>query len=206
MQPPASRSTVTYHSIHELPLYLFIKADVHNDLSVLGHPSPEATSAAWNIMLSQYHETIGDIAVTMRLHLFKAITLLRIDYSSIFILVNALRSRYVAYFHRQLNLLTNADFVMPENPADPAYKSTLLRYIKRSKSLEQHIRLKEIELENLKEGAEKAPKTTLAYYEDTLISLSDHAKLPITDQISTYTYCARVKRLTDYIKRQNSRK
>lgn len=198
-------SNALYRSIYELPLYAFIKCDIEGDLSALiisGTHSDEDLSLAWTDILSEFHEAIGETTTTMRLFLWKEILLLRINLIEIDLCLKALRSRYEFFFHNKLNLLLECSIEIGKDPSDKAYKKGLQRYKTRTVSITTMIKLKEAQLEAMDKNEADKPKATRGYYDNTLISLTDFAKVAVTDQITTYVYCERVRRLNAYIKSQ----
>lgn len=202
---PATVSNVLYRSIHELPLYAFIKCDLKGDLSHLiisGRPDNEEVQAAWSDILSEFHEAIGETSTTMRLFLYREILLLRINLTEVNLCMKALRSRYHPFFHNKLNLLLECIIEMGTDPSNEQYSNALERYSKRTKNITMLIRLKESQLEAMNKNEEDQPKTTQAYYDNVLITLTDFAKVPVTDQVTTYVYCERVRRLNAYVKSQ----
>lgn len=207
-QPDTPTQTATslcvwYHSIHDLPLKIFKKCQITGNLQALvisGQPHEDDLLKAWDEILGQFHEVIGDVKTIRRLVIYKEISLLTINLREVYDCVNALRRRYHSFFHKKLNQLTESDLVLdPENPLE--YSKTLIRYLKRSTPIKRNLELKKIEYEAIKQGAVgKQPDE--AYYSSVLISLSDHARYQITEDISTYEYCERFRRLTEYIKSQ----
>lgn len=163
-----------------------------------GEPALEDLQTAWGDLLAQYHSAIGDTATTMRFFLYKEMALLAITIREVYFLIECLRRRYHKFFHAQLDLLLECTIELDES--DPQkYYANLNRYLKRSKSIQADIDLKKIEYESLKEGG-KAERFTHEYYESMLITLTDHSKVHITDQISTFAYCERVRRFNKYVK------
>lgn len=203
-----THSSMWYHNIHELPLWVFIKCQLEKNVNYLirsGNPSIEELEASWASIVQEFHEAIGDDQTTMRLFVYKEMALLAIVIREIHILIYALRKRYVPFFHKQLDLLCECELDLETCQAySSAYHNVLDRYEKRAKMFARELKLKEIEYAALENGAKGKPPT-LAYYDSTLITLTDFAKVPVTDQVNTFTYCERVRRLNEYCKKQNKK-
>lgn len=200
-------SATWYRNIHELPFWCFRECQLNGTLNLLvksGLPDSETLAAAWDVILGQYHEAIGDTATIRRLIIYKDISLLTINLKEVYECVIALRRRYHSFFHDKLNALLECNIDL--DPNDPmSYMKNLSRYLKRSASIKRNLELKKIEYHAIKEGAVGA-KATRAYYDDVLITLSDHAKYEITENITVYVYCERFRRLTAHIKAQKKAK
>lgn len=200
------RLSTWYRNIEELPLHIFIKAQVEKDVRALiisGNPSIEDLSITWNDLVLQYNEAIGDTKTTMLLFIYKELALLAITVREIDLLITALRKRYNAFFHQQLNLICECDFPLSECQLySSAYHNLLDRYEKRSKGIRREIKIKEMEYDALQEGGE-GPAPTRAYYDCVLITLTDFSKVPIDDRITVFVYCERVRRLNAYCKKMN---
>lgn len=198
-----------YHSIHELPMRLFKRVQLDNDLSALiieGHPSDAELESAWDGLIGAYHEAKGDIVVLRRLVIYKELSLLTINLREVYECVLILRDplRYAPFFHKKLNQMLECD--LPLDPNDiVSYMKTLARYLKRSSSIKRAIELKKIEYEAVQQGA-VGKKADAAYYDSMFITLSDYAKYRIDDSITVFEYCERCKRLNHYIKAQQAKR
>lgn len=185
---------------------LFIKCQLKKDLTYLiisGKPTDEQLSISWSDICQAFSEAIGDTKTTMRLFLYKEMALIAITMTEIQLLISALRKRYTPYFHQQLDLLCECSLSLAECQAySSAYHNCLDRYEKRSKSLAREMKLKQIAYEAMGQGSE-GPEPTQAYYDCVFITLTDFAKVNITDEISAFTYCERVRRLNEYCKKMS---
>lgn len=204
-QPGSSLST-WYRNINELPLYAFIRADVDDDLQALvitGSPTEKELEKAWADISGEYHDAIGDTKTIQRLFIFKELSLMALQLQGIYILIDGIKHRYHPFFHDELNKQLECDIQWDHTDIDAHFKA-ILRYHKRTGAIKRQIALKTVEYESMKQGA-VGPKATRSYYESILITLSDFAKLPITDQISTFTYCERVRRLNEYVRKSKKK-
>lgn len=204
--PTAIASSTWYRSIHELPLHAWIRAEVHEELSALvtsGSPDMDEVARTWSEMQTDFRDAIGDTKTTMRLFIYKELALMSLQLQGIYIMIDGMRLAYHPFFHKELNKQLECDIQWDPNDRE-AHFAALQRYHKRTATIRRQIKLKEIEYESMKQGA-VGPKPSDAYYQSVLITLTDFAKVPVTDQISTYTYCERVRRLNEYVRKSKSK-
>lgn len=197
-------STKLYQHINELPLSRFIECLVDNNLKVLiisGVPEEDVLNEAWANIYEQYVEAIGDSENKMYLRLLKDIAKLDNKLKIIELIVKVLATPYrdnsAQELIMELNKLCNTNFKFN----DP---SELQRCINRSKSIKIQLELKMAqfkEMQNKMESHNKMP--TREYFLSILITLSDYSKYEITDSITVYSFCERMKRFKHYCEQIN---
>lgn len=217
-----------YDSIHILPLPVFIDCMVdENDimdlpetenmrledfdgdtrtftklkgLIISGEPTDEELASTWNDILQQYGDAIGSIGNDRKKSLIKLIAKDQIRIEQIHQCISILSSYYVPYFARRLNELLHVKFSFDvTRPAE--YDKELQRCINRSKGLSLDIQLNQMTLEGLIQAAPKEPdvKITRQYFDNILLSLSDHAGYEISEEkMTVYKFCERIRRFNKY--------
>lgn len=201
----ATQSSKWYRNITDLPLNKYIECVVDENLAALiisGLPTQEQLESAWLEIAEKYAEIMGDAEHMMFIKLYKELVYLNIEYQQILSLIEVLT--IVAYkpFEQKLNelLFTNFSFTNNrEKELDTCFrlsKSTLLK-----------IDMKKAHLDALKAKTDSNDKKpTREYYQSILITLSDHSKYPVLDTITTFEFCERVKRFTQFVEKQKAEK
>lgn len=201
----ATQSSKWYLSITDLPLNKYIECVVDGNLSALiisGYPTQEQLEAAWLDIAEQYADAMGDAEHRMYIKLYKELVYLNIEYKQILSLIEVLTIVVYKPFEQKLNelLFTNFSFTANrEKELDTCFrlsKSTLLK-----------IDMKKAQLDGLKEKGDDTDKTpTREYFQSILITLSDYSKYPVQETITTYQFCERVKRFTQFVEKQKAEK
>jgi hypothetical protein len=201
----ATQSNKWYQKISDLPLNKYIECVVDGNLSALvisGYPTQEQLEASWFEIVEQYAEAMGDAEHRMYIKLYKELVYLNIEHKQIISLIEVLTIVVYKPFEQKLNelLFTNFSFTANrEKELDTCYrlsKSTLLK-----------IDMKKAQLDGLKEKGEDTDKTpTREYFQSILITLSDYSKYPVEETITTYQFCERVKRFTQFVEKQKAEK
>jgi hypothetical protein len=201
----ATQLSKWYLSITDLPLDKYIECVVDGNLSALvisGYPTQEELEAAWLEIAEQYADAMGDAEHRMYIKLYKELVYLNIEYKQILSLIEVLTIVVYKPFEQKLNelLFTNFSFTANrEKELDTCFrlsKSTLLK-----------IDMKKAHLDGLKEKGEDTDKTpTREYFQSILITLSDYSKYPVQETITTYQFCERVKRFTQFVEKQKAEK
>jgi hypothetical protein len=183
----------------------YIECAVDGNLAALiisGYPSQEQLENAWLEIAEQYAEFMGDAERKMYIKLYKELVFLNIEYQQILSLIEVLAIVVYKPFEQKLNelLFTNFSFTANrEKELDTCFrlsKSTLLK-----------IDMKKAQLDGLKEkGENKSKGPTREYFQSILITLSDHSKYPVLDSITTFEFCERVKRFTQFVEKQKAEK
>jgi hypothetical protein len=201
----ATQLSKWYLSITDLPLNKYIECVVDGNISALiisGYPTQEQLEAAWLEIAEQYADAMGDAEHRMYIKLYKELVYLNIEYRQILGLIEVLTMVVYKPFEQKLNelLFTNFSFTTNrEKELDTCFrlsKSTLFK-----------IDMKKAQLDGLKEKGEDTDKTpTREYFQSVLITLSDYSKYPVQETITTYQFCERVKRFTQFVEKQKAEK
>lgn len=197
-----------YRSINNLPLHRFIDCMVNHNLSSLiisGFPNEIELSTSWSIIVQQYTDAMGNQEHRLYTNLTKEIAVNTITYNLINRTVEILRKQYHKELATELNklLLTTFKFDFQDQER---YNKELDRCVNRSKSLKISIDLLQIKIAELeKKFTGKTQLPTIEYYQSTLITLSDYAKYQITDSITVFEFCERIKRLNSFLEQSHSK-
>ena len=212
---------IAYHkTIDELPLNKFINCIVDNNISalIIG-PVPDQEvlmlnypklKTAWETISSQYIERIGTSEYKMYIALYKEINILKITLNQINIIaqredkVNGiepgiLRLYYVEKLAEELNTLLKISCRLNYNDAK-SYHAELDKCIRRSKSIKIQLDLKLLTFDAIekKNKGNKGQKLNREYFISILVTLSDHAKYHVGDNIKMGEYCERLKRFIQH--------
>lgn len=193
-----------YRTIHQLPLCKFIECAVDGNLAALitsGLPSEDQLLLAWAGIYEQYADVMGDNDHKRLTTLFKEITTLSIEYRQIHCLIEVLTNHRYPPFERRLNMLLYTNFKFAENRQKELDTCRRL-----SKSILVKVDLKTAQQEALKLKLSTGNKPTREYFFTWLINLSDHAGYQVTDTITVFEFCERVKRYNKFIELQNQKK
>jgi len=197
-------SVKLYQQITKLPLSNFIDCLVDNDLSALiisGVPSERELQEAWTEIYEQYVEAIGDNESRMHLQLLKEITILDNKLKIIQLLVYILSTPYRDESSKELIALLNRLCVTNLKFDSDA---ELQRAVNRSKSIKIKMDLKIAQLDDMqKKMSDKSQKPSREHFYSILITLSDHAKFDISDNISVFEFCQRMSRFNIYYEKLN---
>jgi hypothetical protein len=189
-----------YQHITELPLSRFIDCTVDDNLYALvisGHPSQEQLQLTWAEMQQEYADVMGDNEHKMYVILYRDIKVLEITLQLIHWLVAQMKEVYYAEFANRLNRLLNTTFKFDHTQPEK-YFNELNRCINRSKAYKIDLDLKLQQFEAFKKNKETGSKPTREYYQSILITLSDHAKYPVQDNITVYEFSERIRRFSKY--------
>lgn len=205
-----SQSAKWYRHITELPLNRFIDVLVDDNYAALvitGYPPIEELQLTWMQVQGEYADAIDNHEHKMYISLFKEVTILALNLQTINALVGALEQLYVPEFGIELNKILNASFKL--DPSDPdKYRATLKSCIMRSKSIKINLDLKQMQLAAMQEKMnEPGKKPTREYFISILTALSNHVKYHISDSITVYEFCDRLKTFNKYceqVKKQDN--
>lgn len=196
-----SPSARWYRSISELPLNKFIECLVDGNLSSLiiwGFPAAEDLENAWIDLREQYSDTMGDAEHKLAITLFKEITILSIELQQIKSLIEILSFVRYKPLEDQLNQLVFTNFSFTDHR-----EKELQTCLRLSKSLLIKLEMKTNQYHALKEkNIGPVGKPTREYFQSLLITLSDYSRYLVPDTITTFDFCERIKRLTDFIQKQ----
>lgn len=198
-QPSAavSQSYSLYRSITELPLSRWIDMTVDGYLKAIvkeGAPPVDILHQTENELRIQYADAIGDGEYKLYVTAVKEVAVLELTLAQIHHLVGALREVYVPQLANALNKLLLSSLVFDvANPAE--YDNTLLRALRRSGGTKIRLELKKLHLAELEKKYTGTTKNaTREYYMGVLISLSDSAGFQLSDNITVWEFCERIKR------------
>lgn len=184
-------------SIAELPLSNFIDCAVDGNYKALvrsGNPDLTTLLLHWFNISQQYNDAIGDGASKVKAQLYRNIAVLSITIEQVHMLCNLLCDLTKQSWIDELNLLLNTNFTFKDRAKD----------IERARNLTNDYQLK-INIKKAQLAAMNKPnqvdaeRPTRQYFESILITLS--GKYEVTDRITTYNFCERIKRLTDEARR-----
>lgn len=221
---------ILYHkTIDELPRNKFIDCDVDNNLAslIIGMvPDPETLQTiwpelniAWSNILSQYGERVGSNEYKMYVKLYREIELLRITINQINIIAGRekrdsegniiqnhgiLRLYYVEESAKELNQLLKTSCRL--NHLDPkSYHAELDKCINRSKAFKIQLDLKLLTFHAIekKQQATAGTKNDRQYYDSIMVTLIDHAKVHIPEDIKMGQYCERLNRFIQACEKSN---
>jgi hypothetical protein len=215
-----------YSEVTTLPLRRFIQVVVDGNMAALvisGVPTAEDTpmlQAAWQTIYTQYIDLLGDGAQQVYLQALKAVAILKINIQLANSFVEVLTkiqpvqveadradqfNGQVREIESKLNKLLGTNFQF--NRQDPeAYLKLLKGCSNRAKAFKIDLDLKEIHLKALdaKREAENGDENkgySRAYFQSMLITISDHAKYEITDDITVFQFCERIRRYNSLIEK-----
>jgi hypothetical protein len=191
-----------YSSIAELPLRNFINVLVDDNIYALlidGEADLITLQEAWSEILQEYQQSIGDSEHQMYTLLYKELKLLEIDYTIVTELVPVLQLVYRQKFADELNKILETSFEFDWDNQEK-YQQELQRCLNRNKAIKIQLELKRKEFEEIeKKNKYEHKKPSREYFLSVLINLSNYAKYQITDQITTFEFCQRVKQLNQYL-------
>lgn len=190
-----------------MPLFRFVDCAVDDNLQALiipgqikfFKPTEQELRDAWTDILQQSSEAGGSHEYRLYVNLYKELSIIQLTLDQILITIRFLNKTYNKYLCDELNKLVKMKFEFnPDNPEQ--YQEDLERAYRLSKGLKIRYDLKKQQFEAIekkfKEG-DQAP--TREYFCSMLITLSDHAKYPVTDQITVGEYYERIKRFNQYV-------
>ena len=214
---PEPQPLSIYQGISNLPLSRFIDCIVDGNLYALvitGIPDQKQLQTAWANILQDYSEAIGAGEYKLYISLYKEISLLKIDYDSIYSIVDALRSiqEYILskdyevdedFYTLQKSLSDSLNKILKIscrfNTKDNAsYQDELDKCIRRSGGLKIRLDLKLLAFAEIEKKTKGGKKMDRAYFDSMLITISDHAKYEIGENITVSKYCERIKRYNQY--------
>lgn len=198
---PVTPCAKWYLHITELPLNRFIDCLVDGNINALvisGKPTGEDLMTAWVNIQAEYADAVGTNEYRLYVGILKEVLILGATMAQIDCLITLLEEFYHPEILSRLNKLLRTSFTL--DPSDEEkYKATLKRFRMRSKGVKMDLDLKEIQLEGMKKKMEgTATKPDRAYYHSVLVTLSDYAKYHISDTLTVFEYCERLRRYTNY--------
>lgn len=198
-QSPENSTTPSwsiYQSITEISLSRWIDLDADGYLKALvkeGDPPIEELRLAEYNLRCQYADHIGNHEYKLYLNLLKDVTELEITLTQIEKLIIVMRDAYHPLLAKELNGLLKSS--IPFHATDrPKIDQSLERAWRRSRGLKIALDLKTSGLSKIEAKFKtSSSKVTREYYLSLLISLSNEAGYQLTDNISVFEFCERIK-------------
>jgi hypothetical protein len=198
-----------YQHLTELPLSRWIDLTVDGNTSALiksGTPPADAIADVEGRLRVQYADAMGDHEYITYVNVMREITMLQATLTQIESLIAAMREVYNPVLAKALNKLLHASLVLDVTKPEE-YDKNLDRAFRRSRSFKMRLDMKGYELKKIElKYMNGVDKLTREYYYGLLLSLSDHAGFPVTESISVWEFCERIKRANKSIEAQNHRK
>jgi hypothetical protein len=197
LQASDSPSFAIYQSIVELPLSRFIDLQVNDNyysLVISGEPVKEVLAVAAQVIRQEYADMVGDHEYKMYCTALRQINDVRLVIEQVKHFVALLRKVYHPAMAKAVNSLLKSNLVFDVAKRDE-YDRSLDRAMKRLKGVELELDLKLIAFKKLEAKYADGKKPTRDYYMGVLITLSDDAGYSLTDQITVWEYCERLRRL-----------
>jgi hypothetical protein len=194
-----------FQSITELPLSKFIEVAVDDNYAALvisGNPDMDVLKDAWYEIYQEFLDSMGDANQLLILKLYKEITRLAIQQEQIQMLIDFLSVYKYKKYEDQLNKILLTKFQFKDKRKDD-----LERSVRIARQMSIQIDIKQMQLNNIRDKAPKdGQKISRGYFQSILITLSDFAKYPVLESITTFEFCERVKRLTAFAQAQKQKK
>jgi hypothetical protein len=207
-QPPQTVTPLSkwYQNINELPLYNFEECLINNNLSSLiisGYPTPQELQTAWENIMTEYTESLGNSEYTMYVTLYKQVEILRLEYEMICFLIAACRKHYSPMFCSELNRFLRINLKFDIKNTD-LYFADVDKCERRSKAKKIQLDLKLIEFDAIKNKfTDTGVKIDKKYFTSVLIILSKHNNYRITKSIFVNEYCEYLRQFNLYCDQMN---
>ena len=198
-----------YQNIRETPLHIFRDCLVtgnHHLLIIEGNPTQEQLQTAWEYLVNEYAAATGDAEYKLYLTTYKELMALAVDLGNAEMLIDTLRKAFYQPLLDELNKLLGSSVRLDGLEKEPYYKQLDILY-KRSRGIKIKLDLKRMQFEAMEKKFEGkgGGKPTHEYFDSMLITLSDHAGFQLTDRISVYEYCDRIKRYMKHVEQMNKK-
>lgn len=205
----ASRTVKLYQNIHDLPLFKFKDCVVEQNLHVLvieGTPTEDQLKEAWEQIASEYAAAVGDAEYKLYFNTYRELLQMAVDLSNAELLIDTLRKAFYQPLLDELNKLLGSSVKLDGLQKEAYYKQLDVLY-KRSRGIKIKLDLKNMQFKAMEQkfGERGSGKPTREYFDSMLITLSDHAGYQLTDSISVFEYCERIKRYTKYVEQMQKK-
>lgn len=163
-------------------------------LVISGNPPMEELQKAEHLLRLQYADAVGNYEYIMYANVMKEVTRLEVTLAQIEELIKILRKAYHQNLVNDLSQLLNykvvLDVMKPEE-----YDNALDRALRRSKGIKLAIDFKKMELAGIEKKFESGNHASASreHYLGVLIALSNDAKYPVTELITVWEYCERLR-------------
>lgn len=202
-----SQSGKYYQSIGKLPLYKFVLCQQENNLQYLvisGSPSEKELAYAWSDLSSQYMDAMGDAEYKHYVTTYKDLTKIELTIETVEAAIECLKcfpnTDLIEFLNKTLNTKFKFDYTKKEE-----YDKNLKRCYQRSRTLIVQRDLLRIKFQAISKKFEGDKQADPDYYPKCLISLSDHAGYRVTDRITVFEFCERMRRMIAHYEKQNLR-
>lgn len=174
-----------YSSCEDLPLNLYIRCQVDNDLTALvieGNPEEAELLDAWGKITEEYYERADEALDTHSVGLYMEVQSLTIKIEVIQESISVLKKYYCPEL---IDILKGHGFEIKGDETSEEYISRLEKVSKRSKSLLLTLQDKFSQLERLKKSKKEGDKITRKYYGKLLAYLSKFVEYRIDKNVTT---------------------
>lgn len=200
-------------TIHKIPLNVFIDALVDHDFSGLileGEPDEAEISAAWENILNEYNDALGDDGNKAYVIAYREYMQARINYDMVNQYIELLNNYYVPKWADELNFMVNGtfDFQGAVNRDIDEYRGMLKNCFARNKANLMRVNLAKIKIEEFAkvQGAATAVKPDRGYFTKVMVNLKNKNNREIPETISTYEFCVLVSQYQQYVKMMEGQK
>jgi hypothetical protein len=186
-------------------------------------PEYKDLQIAWSNILQEYSDAIGKGEYRTYISLYREISLLEFDLSTIHTLVDSMRviQDYILIndfnviediFTFQTKMGEDLNSILKTsckfNPKDDATtQEEFNKCIRRSASIKIKLDLKLLAFDAIqKKNKDVGVKLDRKYFDSMMITISDYAKYEISDNITVSKYCERIKRYNHYCESLNAKK
>lgn len=199
-----------FQSIEKLHLHRFIDCLVDENyyaLVISGEHSLDKLKSAFALIQQQYSDAMGDSEYKHYHSTYVALTKVSLTIIQVEECIESLKLFPFAPLFDELNNLLKTDFKFDYSNKTEYFKLLKRAYL-RSRGLVIQRDLLQIKFDSIKEKfkGDGDKKITRAYFIDWLILLSNHVQTTITDQITVYEFCERIRQYNQYVERGKMRK
>jgi hypothetical protein len=196
-------------SIHKLSLEAFIDCLVDGALDRLGDGTDAERAAAWEDILHQYNEAMGDEQAKRYIQAARSYVLAKERFESAERYIELLNTTYVRQWCDELNRLVGAKFIFGPHDRE-VYTKQLKNCAMRNAGNKMYYKMEEQKFHALA-GVQQKSSTPpdRAYFTKVMINLKDRHSREIPYSISTYEFCTLVNQYMQYVKTmeaQNARR
>lgn len=191
-------SSQFYRHIVDIPLNRFIDVTTTGllyPLIISGKPSDAELHAAWDNIVDEYSQELGNGEQDLHVSLFKEIVKLQAAIEEIALCVGMLEKVYCGKLVSRINKILNTNFVFDVNNEED-YNRKLQSCLSRSKGFKIQLDLKLEQFEKIKSKIENPGQLPAkSYYQSILITIRGSEGYFIkADEITVYEFCEMIKR------------
>lgn len=202
---PSNKDTQSfryYRSISDLPLVNYIDCVVNGNLYalVIDGIAPENSEAllgsAWMDIQQQYADAVGDSEYSHYLFTYRDLHVLNATYQMVQGVLDVMRYHYDERLAGIINDSLSTSFIFDPNNQEE-YNKTIQRCINRSKALKLRMDMVRASYEAMQSKFEGSQKPDKNYFSSILTTISDFVGYQVTNQITVFEFCDRIKRLNN---------